>query len=97
MKIHFTGHHLEITPALQTFTEDKFKKLENHFEKIIDIHVTFRVEKLIQKAEATIHLSKDDIHAHAESEDMYTSIDALIDKLNAQLLKYKAKHLDHRQ
>lgn len=97
MKIHFTGHHLDVTPALQAFTEEKFSKLENHFERITDIHVTFRVEKLVQMAEATIHLSKDDIHAHAESEDMYTSIDALVDKLNAQLLKYKGKHLDHQQ
>ena len=97
MKINFTGHHLDITPALQNFTEEKFSKLENHFDKITSIHVTFSIQKLLQVAEATIHLSKDDVHAHAESEDMYASIDALIDKLNVQLLKYKAKHLDHRQ
>lgn len=97
MKIHFIGHHLEITPSLQAFTEEKLGRLENHFYKITDIHVTFRVEKLVQRVEATIHLSMDDIHAEAESEDMYASVDALIDKLNVQLLKYKAKHLDHRQ
>jgi putative sigma-54 modulation protein len=96
MKIHFTGHHLEITPALQSLTEKKFNKLENHFDTISSIHVTFSIQKLLQVAEATIHLNKDYVHAHAESDDMYASIDALIDKLHIQLQKYKEKHSDQR-
>ena len=96
MKISFIGHRMEVTPALKTFTQDKLNKLERHFDKITAIHVTFEVEKLIQIAEATILVSKGEVHASSESENMYTSIDLLIDKLDKQLMKHKEKKLDHR-
>lgn len=96
MKINFTGHRLEVTPALRKFTEEKFSKLERHFDKITTIHVVFDVEKLRQIAEATILISKGEVHASAEDENMYTSIDLLVEKLERQLMKHKEKKLDSR-
>lgn len=96
MQIHFTGHHVEVTPALREFATGKFEKLIHHFEKIDSIHVVFQVDKLRQIAEATIHVVKHEIHAHAESEDLYSSIDLLMDKLTRQLQKHKEK-LGHRE
>jgi len=97
MQINFTGHRMEVTPALRTFTEEKFDKLERHFDKITAIHVVFDVEKLRQIAEATILISKGELHASSESEDMYTAIDILVDKLDRQLIKHKEKTLGHRE
>ncbi len=96
MQINFTGHHVDVTPALRTFTEDKFNKLERHFDKITAINVILNVEKLRQIAEATIWVSKGELHASSESENMYTAIDLLIDKLDKQLMKHKQKIRDHR-
>lgn len=96
MHINITGHHLEVTPALRAFTEEKFDRLERHFDKITTINVTLDVEKLRQIAEATIFISKGEVHASSESEDLYAAIDVLVDKLNRQLVKHKEKHLDHR-
>ena len=96
MQINFTGHRIEVTTALKTFTEEKFDKLERHFEKIMAINVIFDVEKLRQIAEATVLISKGELHASSESEDMYTAIDSLVDKLDRQLMKHKEKNLDHR-
>lgn len=96
MQINFTGHRVDITPALKQFTEDKLHKLERHFDKINSIHVTFDVEKLRQIVEATLFISKGELHATSESENMYTAIDLLIDKLEKQLMKHKEKKLDHR-
>lgn len=96
MQINFTGHRLEITPALREFTTNKFDRLRRHFEKITSIHVTFDVEKLRQIAEATIHVSKAELHAHSESEDMYSAVDLLVDKLDRQLIKHKEKMKAHR-
>ncbi len=96
MQINFTGHRMEITPALKTFAEEKFDKLERHFDKITAINVIFDVEKLRQIAEATILISKGELHASSESEDMYTAIDILVDKLDRQLIKHKEKSRDHR-
>lgn len=91
MQINFTGHQLEITPPLKEFTLNKFDKLQRHFDKITSINVTFDVEKIRQIAEATLYVSKGEIHASAEALDMYTAIDSLVDKLDRQLLKHKEK------
>ena len=96
MQINITGHRLDVTPALRAFTEEKFERLERHFDHITSIHVIFDVEKLRKIAEATILVTKGELHASSESEDMYAAIDKLVDKLNAQLMKHKEKILDHR-
>jgi putative sigma-54 modulation protein len=91
MQIQFTGHNVEVTPALRSFTEEKLGKLEHHFDQIMQINIVFNVEKLLQIVEGTIFIAKNEIYAHAESENMYTSIDQLVDKLDSQLSKQKGK------
>lgn len=96
MNINFTGHRIDVTPALKNFTQEKFNKLERHFDKITSINVVFDVEKLRHIVEATIFINKGEVHASSEAEDMYSAIDLLIDKLDRQLNKHKGKILDHR-
>lgn len=95
MQINFTGHHVEVTSALRTFTEEKFEKLARHHDRITAINVVFNVEKLAQIAEATIIIPQGELHARAESEDMYTAIDELMTKLDRQLIKHKEKMRSH--
>ncbi len=97
MQINITGHQLEVTPALRAFTEEKFDKLERHFDHITSINVVFSVEKLRQIAEATVHIAKGELHASSESEDLYVAIDALVDKLDRQLIKHKEKIRSHHE
>ena len=87
---------MEVTSALRVFAQEKFDKLERHFDKITAINVIFDVEKLRQIAEATILVNKGELHASSESEDMYTAIDILVDKLDRQLIKHKEKMREHR-
>lgn len=96
MNINITGRHVEITPALRDYAQQKFERLQKHFEKIISIHVILGVDKLVQKAEVTLHIPHNDLHAESESVDMYSSIDLLVDKVNRQLLKHKEKADDRR-
>jgi putative sigma-54 modulation protein len=95
MQINLTGHHVEVTSSLRDYVETKFAKLTRHFDHINNVHVVLTVEKLDQKAEATIHLTGNEIHASAVNTDMYTSIDTLVDKLDRQVLKYKGKITQH--
>lgn len=97
MQIEFTGHGVDVTDALKNHVKDKFSRLERHFDKIIAAHFTFHLEKLDHIAEATLLASKTEIHASASSEDMYAAVDALVDKLNRQLIKHKEKMSDHRE
>ncbi|MBI5040198.1 MAG: ribosome-associated translation inhibitor RaiA [Gammaproteobacteria bacterium] len=95
MQIILTGNHVEITDALRQYVNSKMERLERHFDNVTDLHVVLSVEKLRQKAEATLHLSGNNLHADAIEEDMYAAIDALADKLDRQLKKHKEKVTDH--
>ncbi|HSH73751.1 MAG TPA: ribosome-associated translation inhibitor RaiA [Methylophilaceae bacterium] len=95
MNLNLTGHHLEITPAMREYIHGKLARVSNHFDHVIDVKVTMSVEKLVQKAEATIHVPGNDIHAESSDENMYSAIDTLADKLDRQVLKHKEKHADH--
>lgn len=95
MQINLSGHHVELTDALRAYVSDKLQRLERHFDNVIDIHVILSVEKLRQKAEASLNLGGNQIFADATDEDMYAAIDALVDKLDRQVLKHKEKTKDH--
>jgi putative sigma-54 modulation protein len=95
MLINITGHHIEITPAMRGRVETKFERLLRHFERVIDIHCILSVDKLQQKAEATIHLSGHTLHADAVDLNLYTAIDLLVDKLDRMAIKHKEKTGDH--
>ncbi|MAJ91871.1 MAG: ribosomal subunit interface protein [Legionellales bacterium] len=97
MKINITGRHVNITNAMQLHIENKFKKLESHFENIIDTHFILTVEKERMKAEALLVIKNDNLFAENESDNMYAAIDDVIDKLDRQLKKQKEKNKDYRR
>lgn len=96
MQINVSGHHVEVTAALRDYVNNKFSRLQRHYDQITNADVTLSVEKLVQKAEASIHIAGANLFALSESEDMYAAIDVLTDKLDRQLIKYKEKH-SHRK
>jgi putative sigma-54 modulation protein len=96
MQINLTGHHVDITEALKGYVDNKFERLGRHFDHVLDIHVVLSVEKLRQKAEATMHVNGAKVFADSVHEDMYAAIDGLIDKLDRQALKHKEKKSNHR-
>ena len=95
MRLNVTGHHVEVTPALRGYVEKKLERIVRHFDQVIDVHCVLTVEKLRQKAEATLHVSGCDIHADATESDMYAAIDLLSDKLDRCIRKHKEKLTDH--
>ena len=96
MQINLTGQHLDVTPALKDYVATKLKRLERHFDHVTNAHVVLSVQKVQQKAEATVHVSGGNLHADAVEEDMYAAIDALVDKLDRQIVRHKEKLSDHR-
>ena len=95
MQLTISGHHLDVTDSLREYVTTKLSRLERHHDRITNTHVILSVEKLQQKAEATIHISGADLFANSESEDLYAAIDQLADKLDRQLIKHKEKHRNH--
>lgn len=95
-QLNITGNHIDVTPALRDYVSAKIEKVVRHFDHITSIHVVLSVEKLEQKAEATLHVdSGANIHADAVDKDMYAAIDALADKVDRQVKKHKEKIQDH--
>ncbi len=97
MQLSISGHHLEVTDALRNYVTGKLQKLERHYDHITNAHVILSVEKLQQRAEATIHISGAELFADANCEDLYAAIDMLTDKLDRQILKHKEKKQERQQ
>jgi len=95
MQMNVTGHHVDVTPALHSYIEKKYERLMRHFDHLIDSHFVLTVEKLEHKAEGTLRVRGETLHAVAIEADMYASIDALADKLERQVRKHKEKACDH--
>lgn len=96
MQVNLTGHHVDLTDALRTYVDEKIARLERHFDHVTNVHVILGIEKLSQKAEATVHIAGADVFADATHEDMYAAIDALVDKLDRQVIRHKEKVKSHR-
>lgn len=100
MNLTISGHHLEVTPAIRDYVQSKLERILRHFDHVIDIAVILTVDKLRekekrQKAEINIHLSGKDLHAESVDTNLYAAIDALIDKLDRQVIKHKDKVQNH--
>lgn len=95
MNLTVSGHHLAVTPAMRDYVSGKLSKITRHFDHVIDVNVILSVEKLQQKAEVTVHVPGKDIHVESNDTDLYAAVDALIDKLDRSILKYKASVQAH--
>jgi ribosome hibernation promoting factor len=96
MNLKLSGHHLEITAAMRDYITGKLGRIKRHFDHVIDVNVILSVDNLEQKIEASVHLSGKDIFVESHDADMYAAIDALVDKLDRQILRHKEKNFEHR-
>jgi len=96
MQVSVTGRHVEVTEAMKQHVEDKISKVKRHFDHVTDVHVILTVEKLEQKAEATVQISGAKLFADDVQADMYQAIDNMVDKLDRQIIKHKEKIQAHR-
>lgn len=97
MEIHISGQQIDVTPALRQYVEDKIDKFPRLFENLTSLNVVLSLEKLQHKVDGTLGVSGRVLHAVDMKSDMYAAIDGMVDKLVAQLRKYKEKRKDHNQ
>ena len=95
MNLNITGHHVEVTPAIRDYVTTKLDRVIRHFDNVTSVGVILSVEKLKQKAEVTLHVRGKDIFVESEDADLYAAIDAMTDKLDRQVQKYKQRLTDH--
>lgn len=93
--IQITGRHLEITDSMKDYAIEKISKIDRFMNRIIDVNVILDIQKLDKRVEIILKAGTTKITSSACSTDMYVSIDQAVDKLEAQLLRYKSKLQDH--
>jgi putative sigma-54 modulation protein len=96
MNLTVTGHHVDVTSSMRNYVTEKMERLQRHSQNLFGIHVILTVEKMRQKAEATIEVAGTKLYADTTEPDMYAAIDLLTDKLDRQLIKHKEKLKKHR-
>ena len=91
MRYTIVGRNIEVTPGLREAVEDKIGKLDRYFTPDTEVNVTMSVQRERQNIEVTIPIKGSIIRAEESSNDMYASIDGVVDKLERQIHKYKTR------
>ncbi len=89
MRVTISGRHMDITDSLKLYIENGLEKVRSHFDKVIDVDVVLDVEKHRHIAEVNLHANGIRIHSRESSQDMYASVDTVLDKLDKQVRKFK--------
>ncbi len=97
MNYIISGKNIEVTEGLKNAVYDKLSKLEKYFAEDTAIQVTFSVEKERQKIEVTIPMKGHIIRAEQISDDMYVSIDLVLEVIERQITRHKKKLIDKEQ
>ncbi|ACL70395.1 ribosome hibernation-promoting factor, HPF/YfiA family [Halothermothrix orenii] len=92
MKITTYGKNIDVTPALKEYAIEKVSKLGKYFDgEPQEAHISMEVEKGRHIVEVTAYLNGLILRGEEESQDMYASIDGVLEKLERQVHKYKTK------
>lgn len=91
MKFTIYGKNMHVSEGMKDTLQKKFKKFDRYFDEETEVYATFSKEKNYQMLEVTIPLGKTILRAEERTDDMKGSIEAVIDKLEGQLRKYKTK------
>ena len=95
MNLSITGRHLDVTPAIREYIHTKMARVLRHFDHVIDTQVLLSVEPLKHHAEITLHVRGKDIHCEASADNLYASIDLLVDKIDRKVIQHKDRTQDH--
>ncbi|MEA3464707.1 MAG: ribosome-associated translation inhibitor RaiA [Thermodesulfobacteriota bacterium] len=97
MNVSVTFRHMDTSEPVRDYVEEKLARLSKYIDEPIDTQVALTVEKKIRhKAVVTLVAKGVTVKASAEViDDMYAAIDAVVDKLERQLKRYKEKLKRH--
>lgn len=91
MKYIFKGKQVDVTQAMQDVAKKKIGKFEKFFRPDAEAVITFKVEKDRNIFETAIYAGGTIIRAEECSNDMYSAMDMVVEKLERQIRKYKTK------
>ena len=97
MNIHIVGRKIKLTKAIKDFIEAKVTNVLGYIHNVVWVQVTVGVDNREHYAEIVAHIGHQTIKATAKSDDLYSSVDLVLDKIEKQAKKYKEKIVDSRK
>ena len=98
MQIKISARHGHLSEATQQFIREKAQKLLHFFERIMLIEVTVDLKNDVRLVELLVSAEhKHDFVARESNNDILAAVDLAVDKLEAQLRRYKEKVQDRRR
>lgn len=91
MDITVTFRHMEPTESLRAYAEEKVSKIKKYLDFPIEAHVVLTVEKFRHIADVTLSVNGNVIKGLEETEDMYSAIDQVMDKIEKQVKRHRSK------
>jgi len=88
--------NLEPSDALKSYVSEKLNRMEKYFNGPAEANVVLSIEKFRHSAEINIMGDRLTIHGKEETEEMYSAIDMVLDKLEGQIKKNKQKSRQYR-
>ncbi len=97
MQFSVTFRHMEPTAALKGYAQDRMLKLKKYFPDPIAVNVVMSTEKHRHCVDVNVQLHNGlCVAGHEVSENMYSSIDLVLAKLERQVKRYKDKLREHK-
>ena len=96
MQVSVTFRNTDSKEALRQYVQDKISKMDRYLDTPMEANVVLSVEKHRHLAEVTLLANRITINAQEETEDLFSAIDLVMDKLERQILKYKEKIKRHK-
>jgi putative sigma-54 modulation protein len=96
MRLMITGRHVVITSALRQYIETKMRRLDRYGVRLTTLQVLLSVEKFHHAAEAIGIFHGRRLQAKASTQEMYASIDQVVDRLETQIRKVKDRIVNHK-
>ena len=93
MIVTVSSRHMDVTPALKTYAEQKANKLLKYYDRIQEIEVVFDAGKDKTSVEMIVNAEHKNMFVahHDEGADAYACVDGCVHKLERQLSEHKKK------
>ena len=89
MNIAITFRQMDASDSIKAYATEKIGKAQRMLRDPMQAQVTVSTQGRVHAIEVELHAGSHRFHAHEESEDMYTSIDKAVDKLERQIRQEK--------
>ena len=96
MQTSVTFKNIESSDALKSYVSDKLNRFDKYLDNPAEANVVLSVEKFRHIAEVRITGDRLSINGKEETNDMYSAIDMVLDKLEKQIKRNKQKTRGHR-